>query len=72
MFGTWPLGRIFLRRKSGFCETENISPPYESQSAFLRLVKVRWGASGKFISNELPVGQELAGGGSELRVVRNS
>ena len=26
----------------------------ESQSAFLRLVKVRWGRSGKFISKDLP------------------
>ena len=42
---------------------------YESQSAFFRLMKVRWGGSGRFIWTELP-SWIMIGRWSELRVVR--
>ena len=41
---------------------------YESQSAFLRLVKVRWGGSGRIICEQIP-SWTMIGKGSELRVV---
>ena len=35
-------------------KASSASRVYESQSAFLRLMKVRWGGSGRFIWKELP------------------
>ena len=50
-------------------KASSASRVYESQSAFLRLMKVRWGGSGRFIWKELP-SWTMIGRWSELRVMR--
>ena len=53
---------LVLQKESNLKRVKYSSKLNESRSAFLRLVNVRWGDSGKFILNEL--GQGLLDGWS--------